>query len=312
MVLIYVAIALFVLIILWLALQPKQGTTAANAPDDDHEEPIDQLPKPQEELPSPKPPEPVKTSPPKVEYELPEPGAMSPNMSELQDQVRALLQNNQKIDAIKLVRSTTGLGLKESKEYVETLPKLGPIPAHHSGTEAKQSVTDDELDDQIWSLMQNHKKIDAIKLVRAIKGWDLKEAKDYVERFPSLTPPKARHNSSIAGELQIGVESFDIDHHDVNDRLRILLQEGRKINGIKLVLKVMDWGLKEAKEYVDNYPEVSPLPVTKSGPVSREIRQLLSKKQYMAAVHVVQERTGMDLEEARGYLEQVFDCNFPF
>ncbi|MEM9809282.1 MAG: hypothetical protein AAF959_28870, partial [Cyanobacteria bacterium P01_D01_bin.56] len=150
------------------------------------------------------------------------------------------------------------------------------------------------------------------KLVRATKGWNLKEAKEYVEKFPSLVPPKARYNSSIAGEPQIGVEIFDIDRHDVNDRLRILLQEGRKINGIKLVLKVMDWGLREAKEYVDKYPDVSPLPVTKSGPVSEEIRQLLSKQQHMAAIHVVQERTGMDLEEARGYLEQVFDCNFPF
>lgn len=316
MVLVYVAIALFVLVIIWLALQPKQGATAANAPDD-QEEPIHQLPKPQAELPSQKTPQqPVSVSkPPPVEYELPEPQTPTPDTSDLSDQVRFLLKNNQKIDAIKLVRSKTGFGLKEAKDYVEALPKQGSLPTPHSGPGAAEPLmADDELNDQIWSLMQNHRKLDAIKLVRATKGWGLKEAKDYVEKFPSLSPvtPVARYNSSMAGEPQIGIEVFDIDLHDTNDRLRILLQEGRKIAAIKMVLNVTGWSLKDTKEYVDNYPHVSLLPVTQTGPVSEEIQRLLSKKQYMAAVRLVQERTSMSLEEAREYLEHTFDCKFPF
>jgi len=36
-------------------------------------------------------------------------------------QLRDMVRDGQKIDAIKLVRNRTGLGLKEAKEFVETL-----------------------------------------------------------------------------------------------------------------------------------------------------------------------------------------------
>lgn len=40
------------------------------------------------------------------------------------EQVRELLKQNKKIDAVKLVKSMTGLGLKESKEIVDKLDRL--------------------------------------------------------------------------------------------------------------------------------------------------------------------------------------------
>jgi len=40
---------------------------------------------------------------------------------EIEDKVRQLLGARKKIDAIRLVRETTGMGLKEAKEYVERL-----------------------------------------------------------------------------------------------------------------------------------------------------------------------------------------------
>ncbi|MDZ4720072.1 MAG: ribosomal protein L7/L12 [Roseiflexaceae bacterium] len=50
------------------------------------------------------------------------PLAPSPGISDdLHDQIRALLAKNQKIEAIKLVRQHTGMGLKEAKDYVEAL-----------------------------------------------------------------------------------------------------------------------------------------------------------------------------------------------
>ena len=41
--------------------------------------------------------------------------------SALDENVRRLARSGQKIDAIRLVREEKGLGLKEAKEYVETL-----------------------------------------------------------------------------------------------------------------------------------------------------------------------------------------------
>lgn len=40
---------------------------------------------------------------------------------EIEDRIRQLLGARKKIEAIKLVRETTGMGLKQSKEYVERL-----------------------------------------------------------------------------------------------------------------------------------------------------------------------------------------------
>ena len=42
----------------------------------------------------------------------------------------------------------------------------------------------DPLDDEIRELLRNGRKIQAIKLARVRRGFDLKGAKDYVERFP--------------------------------------------------------------------------------------------------------------------------------
>ena len=49
-------------------------------------------------------------------------GAALPTRSaEIEAQARALLADGNKIEAIKLVREATGLGLKEAKDFVERL-----------------------------------------------------------------------------------------------------------------------------------------------------------------------------------------------
>ncbi len=312
--LVYVAIALLIVFtMLWLALKPKQGSKASNAPDDDA---TYQLPKPQEPSPAEAPPRPASKLP-KVEYELPE-TEEEPELaddSDLNDQLRSLLQNNQKIDAIKLVRSKTGLGLKEAKDYVETFPNLEPLPTRDQSAVpyTGQPVGDAEFEEQLWSLLQNHKKIDAIKLVRAKTGWSLKQAKDYLDNtFPAVKPAPIPYNSSIAGDRPAAMGAFDIDRHDINDRVRMFLQDGRKIDAIKLVKTMTDWPLRDAKDYIDNYPDVAPLTVEESGPVKEQLNQLLTEKRHMAAIEIVQRRTGMAIPEAKQYLEQNFDCDFPF
>jgi ribosomal protein L7/L12 len=41
--------------------------------------------------------------------------------------ISALVRRGRKIDAIKLHRTYTGMGLKESKEYCERIQELGPV-----------------------------------------------------------------------------------------------------------------------------------------------------------------------------------------
>jgi ribosomal protein L7/L12 len=98
--------------------------------------------------------------------------------------VQALLAQGQKIEAIKGVRELTGLGLKEAKDYVDALQRGGALPVLPA-TAASEAVTASapQLEQEARMLLAQGQKIEAIKRVRELTGWGLKEAKDYVERL---------------------------------------------------------------------------------------------------------------------------------
>ncbi|HEY1785770.1 MAG TPA: ribosomal protein L7/L12 [Pirellulales bacterium] len=91
-----------------------------------------------------------------------------------EDEIRRLLANDRKIDAIKLYRQKTGLGLKEAKDWIEQLQQT------ESDTAADPATAGD-LDQQLLKLLQADQKIAAIKLYRERKSVGLKQAKDAVE-----------------------------------------------------------------------------------------------------------------------------------
>lgn len=172
------------------------------------------------------------------------PPQAAPLPSDLEAQARALLARGKKIEAIKLVRQSTQLGLKEAKEYVDALSAGGSFTLPET-TEASQPATlTSAAQDEVLALLAQGRKIEAIKVARQHTGWGLKEAKDYVETLPASDPPLAPY------------EAPEADHAtelppDVEAQARDLTRQGRKIEAIKLVRQHTGWGLKEAKEYVD-------------------------------------------------------------
>lgn len=98
--------------------------------------------------------------------------------------VQALLAQGQKIEAIKRVRELTGLGLKEAKDYVDALQRGGALPALPATTVSDvPTAGTSQLEQDARALLARGQKIDAIKRVRELTGWGLKEARDYVERL---------------------------------------------------------------------------------------------------------------------------------
>jgi large subunit ribosomal protein L7/L12 len=96
--------------------------------------------------------------------------------SPLEFEVIRLLEQQKKIQAIKLVREHTRLGLKEAKDLVEEVERTGrlrlpPLPT-------APYVGNDELMDQARQLKRDGKAIEAIKLIRRYTRMGLKEAKD--------------------------------------------------------------------------------------------------------------------------------------
>jgi|RhiMethySRZTD1v2_1073278.scaffolds.fasta_scaffold04873_8 large subunit ribosomal protein L7/L12 len=99
----------------------------------------------------------------------------------LEDQVRALLRQRQKIQAIKLVRERAGFGLKEAKDAVEEVERTGRLRLPGSGPDLKQAHLSGEPADFIaearWH-KEHRRALEAIRLIRTHTGLGLKEAKD--------------------------------------------------------------------------------------------------------------------------------------
>ena len=92
----------------------------------------------------------------------------------------AALQGGNKIEAIRLVREATGLGLKEAKDYVERWQQTG-VPPEHRASAAPQST---DMEQEVRLLVAQGNTIAAIKRVRELTGWGLQEAKEYVDSLP--------------------------------------------------------------------------------------------------------------------------------
>lgn len=147
------------------------------------------------------------------------------------ERVRALAADGRKIQAIKELRDHTGMPLKEAKNFVEALDVTGEPP-----------VTDpdslgDEVLDRIRRLTADGKKIQAIKELRDHVDLPLKDAKNFVETLDLTDLPPRRPVTEVPEEALA--------------RVYQLKAAGKTIQAIKLVREQTQWGLKDAKDYVD-------------------------------------------------------------
>jgi len=111
-------------------------------------------------------------------------------------EVQDLLRKGSKIEAVKRVRERTGWGLKDAKDAVDAV-EAGRQPGGawadgegRGGAEAAGPSGDVER--EVWDLLVEGRKIDAIKRVRERDGCSLKEAKEKVDaviaRHPGSLP----------------------------------------------------------------------------------------------------------------------------
>ena len=110
-----------------------------------------------------------------------------------QGEIVELLTREQKIAAIKRYREMTGVGLVEAKAAVEQMEReslMGPGAAMGvqpfmggAGNLADQEVRAELFKAEVQQLVMAGKKIEAIKLYRAMTGASLAEAKAAIDRI---------------------------------------------------------------------------------------------------------------------------------
>ena len=95
------------------------------------------------------------------------------------------------------------------------------------------------IEQEIQNLVDQGRKVEAVKRVRELTDWGLKEAKDYVDSLARSTSP------SMDSAVGVSRETLEFE-------VRELLARDRKIDAIKKVRELTNWGLKEAKDFVDS------------------------------------------------------------
>jgi len=95
--------------------------------------------------------------------------------AETEDDIVSLVRQGRKIEAIKLYRAQTGVGLAEAKAAVEAMERGESPPP------AQDAPAPEDIDADLWELLKSGQKIEAIKRYRAQTGVGLAEAKAAVE-----------------------------------------------------------------------------------------------------------------------------------
>jgi hypothetical protein len=115
----------------------------------------------------------------------------------LQPVARAI-RKNEIVEAMRLLRAATGMGLKEARDVVDRLVAAGEgdlssqltyenalgqaLAGIETGARAPVPTSDAELDDVVAELAASNRMYDAVKLVQAETGALLKPSTDRVHR----------------------------------------------------------------------------------------------------------------------------------
>lgn len=103
--------------------------------------------------------------------------------------VLAALARRDKIEAIRLVRLHTGLGLADAKQAVEQGFTVSVTPVQPGALPANSFA--DAFPPEVSAALVRGNKIEAIKLLRAARGMGLKDAKDAIDAAESGGPQQA-------------------------------------------------------------------------------------------------------------------------
>lgn len=100
------------------------------------------------------------------------------------ERLKNLIDHWKVMEAVKLVRETKNVGLKEAKDYINKFMRGEETEGIiFESTKKEEIITPEELDGKVLEMLLKKQKINAIKLVKENLDIGLKEAKDYVEEI---------------------------------------------------------------------------------------------------------------------------------
>jgi ribosomal protein L7/L12 len=147
-------------------------------------------------------------------------------------EIRYLVEQGKKLEAIAKYREIARVGLAEAKAAVESLST-----GEATQTQGLMNEVDADVAGKVKALMQQGNKIEAIKVYREATGTGLKEAKDAVEALDADSVLPMAQQANVMGEP--------------SEKVNALLERGNIIEAIKAYREITGAGLKEAKDAID-------------------------------------------------------------
>lgn len=130
-------------------------------------------------------------------------------MSDAIDHVRKLVASGRTIDAIKLYREVTGLGLKEAKDAIDRCADGGSLEFAEDVAAGKAALDGSAaVDGEIRGLLESGRKIEAIKLLRERSRLDLTTAKAIIDSMEADLNRAAGYRPGSAGGIDRGSGGF--------------------------------------------------------------------------------------------------------
>ncbi len=153
-------------------------------------------------------------------------------------EVLQLIQQNRKIEAIKLLMEITSLGLQEAKDFVDILadqPDLASVDLSQIKSSSKsqtfsssyQHEFEEEQFQDIMNLIRQNKKVEAVKYVKDHSNLGLQQAKDLVETFQQHADIlQSSTNATDLHEQQNSFSKIQINHS--TQEVSIITKDGDK------------------------------------------------------------------------------------
>lgn len=165
-------------------------------------------------------------------------------------QVHQLIKQNKKVSAIKLVKDTIGLELKECKEIVDTISSLPVSNGFFFDSESKISVdeifTTHKIEEQLTALLQQNSKLEAIKLVVDHTGMSLLDAKNFVESIQN------KETTFTLGNID-RFSNINVKMTNINGKITVKIKEGKNP---ERVIYPNDPNWEKAMKMLGNKPEL--------------------------------------------------------
>ena len=167
----------------------------------------------------------------------------------LSNEVLAAWHDNRKVEAIKLLREQTGLGLKESKDLLESLDSAGTLP--QPTTAAEQDLAKQQLREQLEKM--GVKDVNA--LLDSMSDGSGGSSFTSVTRTSTTVNGKTTSTLSATGNpeaaAQLLMSTTDMELEEARAQIDAAMKSGQKLEAVKRLKDITGLGLAEAKDHID-------------------------------------------------------------